>query len=126
MSVDRSGRRARFFHNLRRKTMTDERNWNEKKTWQLTYSCTYNADTCTETFFTETEARQTASFCDLDGRDIVLLIDLATREIHTIKHPLDEAGIELPGFSKEQLFDDIDKITEDYISAGIEKLTGEL
>ena len=56
----------------------------------------------------------------------MLLIDLATREIHTIKHPLDEAGIELPGFSKEQLFDDIDKITEDYISAGIEKLTGEL
>lgn len=106
--------------------MTDERNWNEKKTWQLTYSCVYSEDTCTETFFTEAEARKAASFCDLDGRDIVLLIDLATREIHTIKHPLDEAGIELPGFSKEHLFDDIDKITEDYISAGIEKLTGEL
>jgi hypothetical protein len=105
--------------------MTDERNWNEKKTWQLTYSSTYKADIWTEAFFTEDEARQAASFCDLDGRDIVLLIDLATREIHTIKHPLADIEMTLPRFSKEQLFDDIDKITEDYISAGIEKLTGE-
>ena len=89
-------------------------------------TCAFLSFLSFSTFFTEAEARKAASFCDLDGRDIVLLIDLATREIHTIKHPLDEAGIELPGFSKEQLFDDIDKITEDYISAGIEKLTGEL
>jgi len=42
--------------------MTDERNWLDKKTWQLSYSMFSGPDIITDTFFTEAEARQAASF----------------------------------------------------------------
>jgi hypothetical protein len=68
----------------------DKRNWLDKKTWQLTYSMYSGPDIITDTFFTETEARQAASFLDTEGRDVVLLTDLVSREIHTLKHPQQE------------------------------------
>jgi|TARA_R110002020_G_scaffold158653_2_gene342002 hypothetical protein len=73
--------------------MTDERNWLDKKTWQLSYSMFSGPDIITDTFFTEDEARQAASFLDMEGRDIVLLTDLVSREIHTLKHPLKNAEV---------------------------------
>ena len=70
--------------------MKDKRNWLDKKTWQLSYSMFSGPGIITDTFFTEDEARQAASFLDTEGRDVVQLTDLVSREIHTLKHPLQE------------------------------------
>ena len=70
--------------------MKDKRNWLDKKTWQLTYTMFSGPDILMDTFFTEDEARQAASFLDMEGRDVVLLTDLVSREIHTLKHPQQE------------------------------------
>ena len=70
--------------------MKDKRNWIDKKTWQLTYTMFSGPDILMDTFFTEDEARQAASFLDTEGRDVVLLTDLVSREIHTLKHPHQE------------------------------------
>ena len=78
--------------------MTDERNWLDKKTWQLTYSMYSGPDIITDTFFTEDEARQAASFLGMEGRDIVFLIDMGGREIHTLKHPRSDFRLDRHGF----------------------------
>ena len=70
--------------------MKDKRNWFDKKTWQLSYSMFSGPGIITDTFFTEDEARQAASFLATEGRDVVLLTDLVSREIHTLKHPHQE------------------------------------
>ena len=75
--------------------MKDESNWIDKKTWQLTYSMYSGPDLLTEAFFTESEARQAASFV-MEDRDLVVLIDLVAREVHTLKHPLEADVLDFP------------------------------
>ena len=74
-----------------------DNHWTDKKTWQLTYSMIAGADMIHDMFFTQAEARRAASFITaVEKRDIILLIDLVGREIHTLKHPLEAEVIDFP------------------------------
>ena len=74
-----------------------DKHWTDKKTWQLTYSMISGPDMIHDMFFTQAEARHAASFImGMEQRDMVLLIDMVGREIHTLKHPLSADVIDFP------------------------------